>query len=133
MVLSFPNGVAVKLERAYDLAKKYGWPHFFVPLFALVLIDYIHVLLHFISIGLLAYVTFQSVGFVFGTMIGLMIKLRGIKVSASDEAGEGMWGEFLKYRLAKVIPTVTWGRKFCDWLLTEEPKPEEPAVEPTAE
>jgi amino acid transporter len=107
------------LERAYDLAKRYGWPHFFVPLFLLVLIDYIHILLHFVTVALLAYVSFQSFGFVFGCIIGMMLKLRAFRKPDEVDVAS-VWADVLNYRVASLVPTIGWGCKFFNWILTEQ-------------
>lgn len=122
---------SLNLERGYELAKRYGWPHFLLPLLALVVIDYVHLLLNFATIGLACYMMFQTLGFLFGTFIGCMVKLRTFS-KKDDEAGS-MWADVLNYKLATLVPTIGWGKTFFDWILTENAKPEDQVAEPSAE
>lgn len=109
----------------YDSIKKLLWPHFLIPISAIVLIDYIAIIVSLIQIAAIFWLVLQVLSCAVGMWAGGMIKC----TSGSTQA---FWQSFFNYRLATFFPGLVIGKDLISWLLTEtEAKPSsEPVQEP---
>ena len=96
-----------KIFKLWNEAKPYLLPFFLLPLLAVFLIDYVVFLLWIIQICIISAISFMALGFLVGVYVYIQTK---------SSEGEP---EFLKLRIANVVPSIAWGYNMMEWLMSE--------------
>lgn len=107
-----------KWQARLGFVHKYLWPHFLLPLLAIVILDYAKTLAWITQAALTAWMLVSTLGFGAGLFIALVTKIKP----------DSPWAEIRNYRLWDIFPTARWGDQFVSWVLEEKGSPDDQPI-----